>query len=88
MELYTTLAVHATPHALLRDPSVSPQAKALWFLQRELGNTYQSEFASYMGVTDRTIRNWQRELQRKGWMDVWREATPEGSQNAYRMISE
>lgn len=63
------------PRALLRDPSISASAKALWTLLEDHASPEspvpfpsQELLAEYLGVTDRTIRSWLNELVASGWV--------------------
>jgi hypothetical protein len=82
-----------TPRELLRNPNVSPQAKALWGLLEDFASPSrpqpfpgQATLAEYMGVTDRSIRTWMTELQEAGWLQVQREPTKKGRRNSYRLF--
>lgn len=68
-----------TPRALLRDPRISPAAKALWAVlddhsspDRPVPWPSQATLAGYLGVTPRTVRSWLRELVAAGWIETRR----------------
>lgn len=72
---YTGPVYGRAPRALLRDPNISPQAKALWTLLEDHASPEspvpfpgQRRLAEFMGVSDRTIRNWLDELAGSGWL--------------------
>lgn len=82
----------STPRALLRDPSISMQAKALWAILDDHasvdspvpfpGQETLSEFAGLSPENgDRTIRRWAGELVKAGWVEVQRT----GRSNRYVM---
>lgn len=82
-----------TPRALLRDPGISPQAKAVWALLEDHASPdspmpfpSQDTLAEYMGVTARSVRSWLAELEQAGWLEIVTESTPRGKRNTYRMM--
>ncbi len=77
------------PRELLRDVSVSRDARLLWvvlddFTSKESTSPWpsQAKLAEYMGATDRAVRNWLNELVRAGWLEV---VTRPGTSNIHRM---
>ncbi len=75
------------PRALLRDASISRDARLLWAeLEDHVGKDgeapwpAQETMAEHLGCTDRAVRNWLNELVRAGWLSV--EARP-GRSNKY-----
>lgn len=70
------------PAELLRDPTISVQAKALYALMATYTGERpgQNTLAEQAGVSDRTIRNWMNELEEAGWMSVGAGHSPDGKE--------
>ena len=67
------------PRALLRDPSISAQAKTLWALLEDHSSPDSPRpfpgkklLGDMLGVHQRTIQNWTEELAKAGWLGVER----------------
>ena len=80
------------PRSLLRDPDVSPQAKAMWTLLEDYASPGspmpfpgQDTLAEHMGVTSRSVRSWLHELRDHGWLEIESKPTPRGTRNSYRL---
>lgn len=81
------------PRVLLRDPAISIQAKALYCLLDDHASPDsprpfpgQGELAKQLGVSERTVRTWTRELVAAGWIEV--EQRGLGQNNSYTMRKE
>lgn len=81
-----------TPRTLLRNPTISAQAKALWSLLEDFASPGspqpfpgQATLAGFMGVSDRSIRTWLHELRDAGWLGIVSEPTNKGRRNVYRL---
>ena len=66
-----------TPTALIRDPNISAGARTLYGILDSFAGSHdeapwpsQATLAHHLGVTDRSVRNYQKELTEAGWLTV------------------
>ena len=82
-----------TPRALIRDPGISRDAKALFAAIEDHATDGfawpgQKRLASYFGSGVRSVQRWLAELVASGWIVVHVERTDEGKRNIYELMHE